>query len=139
MFKLLCDVHTIHGWKSNEENFLGSEHRTVVELARDHMTQPDKYRFIRVLDLRLVKGSVVNILPTNPLVHRLVPTVISSSPCEVPALTFLDLGKLPRKPAVRKKAVKAVKLFGIQVASPDQQPTIKKRVTKRQREFALAA
>jgi len=145
MFKLLYLAWTARkGFVPREENFTDGEHRTVVEIAREKAAQPDKYKDVKVLDLRLVKAEVVSILPVEVneetgKLTRLAPVEVGRKSLKVPALAFLDLGKLPRKKAPAKpKTAKTVKVLGVPVAGIESLDVTKpKRVSKRARQYGV--
>jgi len=126
VFKLIYERQTSsRGWVKYEENFSSGEARTVVEIARDKLGQPNTFRNVRVLDERLVKGEVKTIQPLteDEAAEGCEPIVLKSQTLKVPSLVWVDLGKLPRKPVARKETrPKTVKVLGVRVAGLEDLP-----------------
>lgn len=142
MFKLICDIKKPdRGWSYSEEWFTVAEKRTAVEIAQERLNLPLLYRNVGVLDLTFAKGEVVSVeihaksLAKGGVVVDVVE--VGRKTISLPALTFVDLSKLPRLSskfaAVAKLPV--AQAFEAKKAEARKAEAKKARVTKRERQF----
>ena len=108
-----------------EENFLPTEQRLAVEIARIYQDNP-KIQNVVLYDFRLEKAEIVSVYPALFAHEGAIEK--ERKILKVPSFKRIDLSKLPRPRKIKSQPAKVVKVVTEKVFTP--------RKTKQERKFA---